>query len=232
MKKIGYLLMPLALAAGTAFTISENICKSYFPQRVGTTLEYTSYNDKDKVAGKNVQKVKSVKNIANGVEVDMYMEMYDDKDKLANSAEYKMRCEGDKYYVDMSNLMTPESRNAGKNMEMEMQSSYLEFPTNPKAGQTLPDGSMEVKMKMDGTPVMTMVFNVTERKIEGFEDVTTPAGTFKCMKYSDRTEVKSLFSIKSKNTSWVAEDIGTIKTESYNDKGKLMAKMLLTKYQK
>lgn len=232
MKKIGYLLMFAALMAGSAFTITENICKSYYPSRVGATLEYTSYNEKNKPVGKNIQKVKSMKNTANGQEVEMAMDMYDDKDKVINSAVYKIRCENDKYFVDMSNLMSPQQQNAGKNMEMEMQSSYLEFPTNPKAGQTLPDGSMEVKMKMDGTQVMTMNFYVTDRKVEGFEDVTTPAGTFKCVKYTDRTEVKSLFNIKSRNTNWIAENVGSVKTESYNEKGKLLSSMQLTRYEK
>jgi hypothetical protein len=232
MKKTGYLLVLITLVCGSAFTIAENVCKSYFPSRVGTTLEYTMYNDKNKVSGRMVQKVKSLNDIPNGIAVDMAMDMYDDKDKPIRNTEYKLRCEGDKYYVDMSNLMSPEANASSKNMEMEMESSYLEFPNNPKAGQTLPNGKMDVKMKMDGTTVMNMSFLVTDRKVEGFEDITTPAGTFKCVKYSDRTEIKSIISMKTKNIAWVAEDIGNIKSESYNDKGKMVGSMLLTKLQK
>lgn len=61
-------------------------------------------------------------------------------------------------------------------------------------------------MKMNGVALMTMTMKTTNRKIEGYESVTTPAGTYNCMKYSSDTEVKTtMFTNKSHSVMWMAK---------------------------
>ena len=73
----------------------------------------------------------------------------------------------------------------------------------------------------------------TNRKVEGTETITTPAGTYNCVKYSSDTEVSStMFKSKSKSTMYMAKNVGMVKMESYDDKGKLQTKQLLTSFGK
>lgn len=65
------------------------------------------------------------------------------------------------------------------------------------------------------------------------ETITTPAGTYNCVKYSSDTEVSStMFKSKSKSTMYMAKNVGMVKMESYDDKGKLQSKQLLTSFGK
>lgn len=228
MKKIFYslLLMPVILLS--SYSTDEIDCESFFPTVEGTTLEYTYYDEKNKPTGYSKQTVKNVKDYGSGIEVTMVLETTDKKGEKPYSGEMIFKCEGDKYFVDMSNMLPAGTMEAYQDMEVEMETQYLEFPAHPVAGQTLPDGSLTMLIKSGGMTFMTMTVFVTNRKIEGFETITTAAGTFDCVKISQTTEVKTIVKVTSHSTSWISKDIGNVRTEDYNDKGKLRSVSELT----
>ncbi|MFN0275221.1 MAG: hypothetical protein ACKVPJ_05725, partial [Chitinophagales bacterium] len=55
-------------------------------------------------------------------------------------------------------------------------------------------------------------------------------GSFECVKFSETIHMKMLFKVTAKSITWMAEDVGVVKSESYNDKGKLEGYSLLTKF--
>ena len=71
-------------------------------------------------------------------------------------------------------------------------------------------------VKMDGT-------NSGRDTVVGMESVTTPAGTFYCYKINHETSSKDMLqTVTSKSASWIVEGVGTVKSESYDRRGRLL----------
>jgi len=226
MKTSNILISFLTIIILASFT-SDNKCEGYFPYKEGTELEYTNYNKKGKEESRSQIKLTEKKVTENGVEITMATTVFDKKNEEAASGNFIIRCEGDKFFMDMSNMLPAETMESLGEMEVEIESDFLEFPSNPSAGQSLPDGTMKITTMMNGVSMMTINVFVTDRKIEGFETITTPAGTFECMKYTYNTNTKMMFSVETSSVSWLAKEVGNVKTETYN-KGKLEGTSVLT----
>lgn len=212
----------------TAFAPGDN-CDSFFATKVGTTWEQTHYDAKDKVTGKTKGLVKSFDAIDNGFSATMEVETLDDKDKSLAKGDIIMKCQGDQFYMDMGNMF-PSEMGEIEGAEIVIDNEFSTFPSNPVAGQTLPDETSTMTVKLNGMNLMTMTIKTTNRKIEGYENVTTPAGTFNCVKYTSNSEVKSIMTIKSRSVMYFAKNVGVVKVESYNDKDKLEGTQILTKF--
>lgn len=98
------------------------------------------------------------------------------------------------------------------------------LPSELKVGQSVPDGKINIKVKSVGAS-----FLITDRKVVAIEDVTTPAGTFKGYKMEEVQTNKVLVSTKSfRIVTWYAKNIGCVKQEVYDKKGKLLRTLELT----
>jgi hypothetical protein len=89
-------------------------------------------------------------------------------------------------------------------------------------------------MKMDlGIMKMDTVMKMTEGKCLAIENLTVPAGTFKCFQITRTiTTAASGTNTVTQTVSWYAPDIGTVKTENYDDKGKLTSSQVLIELKK
>lgn len=98
------------------------------------------------------------------------------------------------------------------------------LPSELKVGQSVPDGKINIKVKSVGAS-----FLITDRKVVAIEDVTTPAGSFKGYKMEEVQTNKVLVSTKSfRIVTWYAKNIGCVKQEVYDKKGKLLRTLELT----
>lgn len=98
------------------------------------------------------------------------------------------------------------------------------LPSELEVGQSVPDGKINIKVKSVGAS-----FLITDRKVVAIEDVTTPAGTFKGYKMEEVQTNKVLVSTKSfRIVTWYAKNIGCVKQEVYDKKGKLLRTLELT----
>jgi len=229
MKNIFVLLFSL-LISPSLFS-QDNLCESsYMPFKQDVVLEYTNYDKKGKETGKQTQKVSKIESIDEGFSATMETSYSDKKGNIGSEGSFDIICDGDKVKMDMSNLMNSAMMSQYANMETEITADNIEFPNNPKEGEMLPDGTMEIKASMGGLGNMTTTITMVNRKVEGFEKLETPAGTFDCVKISQETVAKTMgMSYSSKSINWLAKGIGTVKMESYSKKGKLDMTMLLTK---
>jgi hypothetical protein len=75
---------------------------------------------------------------------------------------------------------------------------------------------------------MTMTVKVYNRKVEAIENITTPAGSFECSKITYNIDTKVGLSVKLTGIEWVSKNVGVVRSESYNTKGKLQGYTLLT----
>ena len=139
--------------------------------------------------------------------------------------------------MDMDRFVPDEAmQGVADGMTFEIEGNAWELPENLEAGQTLKDGEFTMKISSDN-PAMAMAagnwdFVITDRKVEKQEKVTTSAGTFDAYKisYTIQMEMKMMGMTRKMEVSgadWIAEGVGSVKSESYNKKGALTNYTLL-----
>ena len=147
------------------------------------------------------------------------------------STNYEVRCEDGKFYMDMksfiSNMDLGQMQQSG-DMEMEITADNWVFPSDMEVGMTLPPATMEMKMGASGFNMMTTTVTMKNWKVEARESITTPAGTFDTFKITYDTQTKSMMTVESSNVLWLAEDVGVVRAENYNKRGKLQGYQELT----
>lgn len=207
-------------------------CDFYFPIEKGTIVETTNYDKKNKETGKVYQKVLDyTKN--NGVtEVKIESQIKTKDSDSIITQEYSIRCENGEFYINMDSYLNNEALKAYQSMEIEVDVDNMTIPANLSKGQLLNDGRVSASISNSGVKLMTMTVYIKNRKVEDFEKVTTPAGTFDCVKISYDMEMKMIFKVKASAIQWFAKGVGAVKTENYNKKGKLESTSIITKITK
>jgi hypothetical protein len=216
----------------TVIFISAQDCKLYFPDKPGAIREMTSYDKKDKQTGRALQEIISKDVNGNDVAIRVKTSIYGEDNAEVSTMELDVLCEDGVFKVDMSDYMSPMLA-AYQEMEVEMTGDNLVFPSNFKPGDVLPDGSMNIIVSTGGIHIMNMTINITNRKVEVSEKITTKAGTFDCFKitYDSQSKTK-LMNIQTSAIEWISEGVGIVKTETYNKKGKLESYQELTKLER
>ena len=79
---------------------------------------------------------------------------------------------------------------------------------------------------------MNITMNISNRKVDAVESITTPAGTFECYKISYDVAMKMMMNMKSKGVEWYAKGVGLVKNETYSSDGKLLGSNVLTAFKK
>lgn len=214
--------------------IGQENCKAFFPFEEGAVMEYTNYDKKDKMVGKATHTVASLETLSEGgIEAEVKTELVDKKGKEMYDGSYTVKCEGNKYYMDMSNLLPAEMMQSTGQMNAEVTGEGLVIPSDIEVGQTLPDASTQINLASGGLGnLMNMRMEVINRKVEAKETVETPAGTFECYKITQETVVKTIMKKTFQSAEWYAMDVGLVRSESYDKKGRLDSYMVLTKLEK
>jgi hypothetical protein len=96
------------------------------------------------------------------------------------------------------------------------------MPSTLSLGEKLKDVNYVMTVNM-GFKIRTEV-SITNQECLAIEDVTVPAGTFKCHKVTQTSKVRKTI---TKTITWYAPGIGTVKSETYNDKNKLQSSTAL-----
>jgi len=211
---------PLPSDCGTIF---------YFKEGSGSTL--THYDNKDKVTGSTKTTYNTVSKFAGGASASVTQENYDKKDKLTVKNDFMVKCENGVLYFDMKMFMPQQQAEAYKDMELEVNGTHVEYPSDLSVGKSLKDADIKFTIKDKAgniMPMTSMNIRIMDRKVETKESITTPAGTFECYKITETTETKSIFTIRMKSTIWFNQEYGTIKTESYKENGKYMGRSEIT----
>jgi hypothetical protein len=207
-------------------------CPTYYPDQVNSQMEYKQYDKKGNLSGSSVQKILDVKKAAGSIAIKVSSESFDAKGKSLGSMELTARCENGVYYIDMKNLLSPQTMESYKNAEMKIEGGNLEMPASMKAGDLLKNGDMKITFTSNGMTMMNMTFSITNRKVEAVESVTTPAGTFECYKITYDAATKMMINVKTKGAEWYAKGVGLVKSETYDSTGKLMGSSVLSALKK
>lgn len=208
-------------------------CSDFFQFQKGVSFEYGYFDKKDKMEGRSVHEVEFVQDTdEGGVEAQVKTSLYDKKDELAHEGKYIVGCKDNTLKMDVTSLMGPDMTQAFAQMEVTITGDDLQLPSKLEVGQTLPDANTRIEAGSGGMKILTMTFDVTDRKVEAKEKVETPAGSFDCYKISHTMRSKMLIVKTFSVTEWYAEGVGVVLSETYDKKGNLESSMKLLSYKK
>ena len=190
-------------------------------------VEMSMFDKKGNASGKVVYKVLS----SNGTEAKVNSKVFNEKGKELTNAEGTYKCEEGNFSVDMKAMLPGDQSKAMKDMEVKTNNATLNYPSTLIVGSKLADNEFTADSYTGGMKLMSMTLKVTDRKVEGKENITTPAGTFECYKITSNQNIKAIFNMNIQTTEWFSPNIGIIKSESYR-KGELSSSMMITKITK
>jgi hypothetical protein len=222
-----------------SFYISLNIasaqCNAFFPMTEKVKYQYDHFDNKEKLTLRTTQTMKDVKGTGNSMTATMVQEMIDvKKEKIIATTEAEWACQDGVLHFAINNMaVNGAQQSQASGMTMDITGDKMDLPSDLEIGQKLKDLTYNMKMTMQGTTLMNTTHKITDRKVEGKEQITTPAGTFECYKLTyTLTSKGGMGGGTMKSVSWFAKNVGLVKTETFSDKGKLMSRQVLSKIEK
>ena len=223
MRKI---VLPLLLLLFTASFAMSQDCEMYFPVNKGQVRELSSFDQKDKYTGKTRQTVIESIQSSDAFTLTILSEAMDQDDQILFNSELSVACKDGVFYMDMDDLLAGTANTMG-DLDITIEGDNLGYPAGMKPGDRLMDGT--ITMTIAEAPMMNTTVRIFNRSVEAREDITTDAGTFSCFKISYDIETKSVITLRASAVEWIAKDIGVVRSESFNKKGKLTGYSELTK---
>lgn len=183
----------------------------------GAELTYTDYDAKGKETGTTTTVYKDVKMISD-MDYDIVMETTVNAGGTVTTVETGM---------EVRNGSAMISIGQGNIDLTATDPELMRIPNKLAVGYKLPLGEMIVDL--GGFRVKN---TITENEIVNREEITTPAGTFKCYVLKQTSEGR-VMGIKNETTLkvWYARGIGQVKMETYS-KGELFSTSVLTSLKK
>jgi len=210
-------------------------CHPYFPIREGVKYTYDFYNAKDKLSSRSTNEFKRVNDAGGKLTATMQQQIIDPKKgDVLTTSDSQWTCEAGvvRFSMDAINISGTDMTATG--MDVTVEGDEMDIPSDLTPGQTLNDVKYHITMKLSGINVMDRNFFIKNRKVEKEESITTPAGTFNCIKISYTTESSGKSGGMSKpmlTSIWYSKDVGMVKVENYND-DKVSNSQILTKIEK
>lgn len=226
MMKSKFLLLLALFSTGSMF--GQN-CEAFYPFKKGAVIETQSFNPKGKLTGWARQTILDVQHGTNSAAVLVKSETFDPKGKEQAAQELTMKCENGIFIMDMKGFIDPKTMGNSAEMEVKIDAKNMEFPAVLTSGMILKDASIRISMGSGGMTFMNIETRIFNRKVEGIESVTTPAGTFECYKISYESEVKAMVKVTVKGVQYIAKNVGVVRSENYDKNGKLTDYSVMSK---
>jgi hypothetical protein len=216
--------LPVAL---TFLFFSGNIwsqeCSNYYFLQNNKTIEMTISNNKGNESGKMTYVVSESKKNGSSITATINSEFVDTKGKTITKATNNVKCENGVMQMNMKTFIPPAQMEQMKTGEAKATDVYLEYPAKMNVGDQLKDGQFNMDYESTSGLDCSIDISITERKVEGKETVTTPAGTWECFKISAKNKIDSKISnigipITMSVIEWFAPGFGIVKTESKTGK--------------
>lgn len=221
-----------------SFTHAQN-CSGYYYLANGA-VEMTTYDKKAKESGKIIYTISNVNQTGNTTSASFASEMKDEKGKSLSKGSGKYKCSNGILFIDARVAMPQEQMGAYKDMDVKANDAFIEYPGSFSNGQSLNDVNFKMDIINKGAVFSVVTLEQSNRKVEGKESITTPAGTWECWKITYDGRFKATIGgpsgigipVNFKSTEWLAPGFGIVKTETYNKNGKLVGSTLITSVKK
>jgi len=183
----------------------------------------TISNKNGKEAGKMTYTVSDSKKSGSTVTATINSEFVDTKGKTITKGTNNVKCENGLMQMDMKVFIPAAQQEQMKSGTANASDVFLEYPANMNVGDQLKDGQLNMDYESAGGLKSSIEISITERKVEGKESVTTPAGTWECYKITSKNKITSRIAgigipITMTVTEWFAPGFGVVKTESKTGK--------------
>jgi hypothetical protein len=220
MKRLIMAMLFIAIGAGL---YAQN---NFVPSKVGMVLTYAENDPRGNAQSYSVITIKDVKGSGRNMTIT-YGANSLDKDRrpskdLPGEQVFQVTIKDNVAIMDMKQMFP-----SGQGLKVEVTGTPMELPSNLRVGQALKDSVVTGTMDL-GIMKMSTVIKMTEGKCLAIEDVRVPAGTFKCHKITQKISSTAM-NVNNVGTtiSWYAPNIGTVKTESYDDRNRLVSGTVL-----
>lgn len=173
----------------------------------GAVLEYATYNEEDKLESYTRQVIQDVSDLGDG--------NYDFRVSNSTIEKPGQKGDGENGFVTLGEIREGSAKVtiSGIDGSIDVTGSdpgITMLPNKLAVGYQLPIGDMRVSM--DG---LAVVATITENEVIGREEVTVPAGKFKCYIVKQVTEI-TLMGVAAITTTktWYSRGVGIVKSES------------------
>jgi len=225
-------IIALLLTALPFFATAQDCAAMYEYLKEGVLLEYTSYGKKGKAESTSTQRVTRMEQSGDTIIAVLDVVITSGKDKNSQQFTGYTKCHDGTIYVDPRAIMPLYDAGQTPDMQVEVSGTDMPFPADLKPGQTLPDNTFEVSMRMNNIQVMKTQYSIKNRKVESAGDVTTPAGTYPCVKITHDFEYKLIGTRTNRIETWYNPTVGTVKSITYDKRGNEESRTELTKFSK
>jgi hypothetical protein len=201
---------------------------SLFASKAGMVLTYANTDAKGNTGSYSVLTVKDVKGSGKNMTITYGMTALDKNRKTPKNSPgemtYQVVIKDGVMIMDMNQMVPGDLKDQG--MKIDVKGTPMELPGSLQPGQALKTSEITISMDLG---IMKMDSKVkTEGKCLAIEDVKVPAGTFKCHKISQKITTTAMNTNTVQTTiSWYAPNVGTVKTETYDEKNKLVSGSVL-----
>lgn len=213
-------LLIATLSLSSTLTKAQEI---FFPSKEGVVLEYKNYDNKDRETGMTRYTITEVIKSGDDIDITYLIESMDKDKKTQFEEEITVSYKNKKLHLDMTNMFK-QSILKEKNeipKQLEFSGSDIITPSILNIGDTLPDAHVNMAVKK-GILNIKIAINITNRRVEALENTTVSAGSFESYKISSIFSAKaSIINRSATSNEWLAKGLGTIKSEKYDEKGRL-----------
>jgi hypothetical protein len=226
MKKI--IVAAIAVSMFLPLAKAQN-CSDFINAVNGKKLVYSNMDAKGNEQGKFTYT--SAKKDASTV--GYHTEVIDKNGKSIGTSDSEIKCSGNAVSIDMKSFVPPASEKQLGKMQITGEAKYLVYPLDLKAGQTLDDGTMTMNIANNGSQMGDLQMDITNRKVEQKETITSTAGNFDCFRisYDAMVKIKMMgigFPVHMHIIEWFSPKIARpVKSETYTKNGKLAGTMQL-----
>lgn len=215
-----------------SFTLGGGDCSGYYPVKEGTTFEISSYSAKGVLTGTSKCTIGKDSTAADTLILLISGAWSDAKGKEMRTTDFNVKCVNGVIFLNIGNMGLDDPKQTySQNAKVIMQGSYLNIPNNPTPGQKLLNGTLTTmlisKNRRQSQP-WTITSTISNRRVEKMEKITTPAGTFNCIKITYDVSTFTIFSVKSHVAEWYALGSGMVRSERYSEAGELQSYSVLT----
>ncbi len=215
-----------------SYMAGDDNCNGYYPTKAGTVYEISSYNGNDKLTGVAKYGISDAVTAGDTLILSVSGAWNDNNGKPLHTSSFKVKCLHSTVFMNMSNmgLLDPKQTFPGKG-SVTMQGDYLNIPSNPHPDEVLKSGTLTIILdhtrKKDTIPWL-ITSTISNRRVEKMEKITTPAGTFNCVKITYDVSTFTIFVVKSHVAEWYALNTGIVRSERYSEDGQIQGYSVLT----
>lgn len=141
----------------------------------------------------------------------------------------KYNIEGGNYVISLQDALAENLAQFGGNFEILESSGMLGYPIVLTPETEMEGAKMKIKVSMQGMELV-MDLAIQDRKAAGEESITTPAGTFECLKFTENQTVTVMGQQQVTNiTYWYGKGVGLVKQSTEAMGGMVSAELVLQK---